>query len=603
MPDLQSPLAVEEIDRPLAQTFGMRKGVVSHVYERNVSMTTRDGVTLRANVWRPAEGKAPTLLVRNPYDKDAPASAGSPRESFPAVFSFVNAGYAVVIQDVRGAFESDGAFAPKINEIADGEDLMVWLAEQDWYDGTVGAFGSSYLGMTQWGLALGDNPGLKAIAPTVAAANWYSGLWYSPGGALRLSLVTFWNAMMYASEEQRSLKRAESIDDSALLRLGGALLDPLPLNESTPVVSLPVLGTGRWLDEWLAHPDFDEYWKAQDWSARIGEVTVPVLATGGWYDLKVHESVADFVRVRTHGGSEEAREQSRLVIGPWDHVNWSGSFPDRYFGVLAAEDLAPSHVEFFDEHLKGISPETPAPRVRIFVMGIDQWREETDWPLPDTRYTDYHLTSGGSANTRDGDGTLQLEAPGAEASDEFRYDPRDPLPTAGGALLPNLPGLVGPVDQRVIDSRPDVLCYTSPVLTEPVEVTGFIELKVFVSASTVDTDITAKLVDVFPDGRAINLCDGILRLRYRNSLSEPELMTPGHVYEVTVPMSVTSNVFLPGHRIRLDVSGSNFPHYDRNSNTGGVISSEALEDMIVADTTIHHGGTRPSRLVLPIIER
>jgi putative CocE/NonD family hydrolase len=387
------------------------------------------------------------------------------------------------------------------------------------------------------------------------------------------------------------------------MRLGGAMLDPLALNDPSPVASGPVLREGRWVDDWLAHPDFDEYWRAQDWSTRLGEVTVPVLEIGGWYDLKVHEQVADFVRLRKHGGSEQAREQSRLVIGPWDHLNLSGSYPDRFFGLLAAEDPGPKHLEFFDEHLKDTPPATPAPRVRIFVMGLDQWRDESDWPLPDTTYTDFHLSSAGSANTRDGDGKLSTDASAAAGSDGFRYDPRDPLPTAGGALLPNLPGLVGPVDQRVVDGRADVLCYTGPVLNEPVEVTGFVELKVFVSSTAVDTDITAKLVDVFPDGRAINLCDGILRLRYRNSLSEPELMTPGEVYEVTVPMSVTSNVFLPGHRIRLDVSGSNFPHYDRNSNTGGVISSEALEDMVVADTTVHHGGTRPSRLVLPIINR
>ena len=576
---------------------------MTFVYERNVPMKTRDGVTLRANVWRPLEGQAPTLLVRHPYDKESGLSAGSATSVVPSVLSFVNAGYAVVMQDVRGAFESDGDFVPKVNELADGEDLMAWLAAQDWYDGTVGAYGASYLGMTQWGLALGDGPGLAAIAPAVASANWYSGLWYSEGGALCLSLVTFWNAMMYAYEEQRSLERGDSTDTSTLMQLGGALLDPLALNEPTPVAAHPVLGAGRWMDDWLAHPDFDEYWTAQDWSTRISEVTVPVLVTGGWYDLKVHGSVADFVRIRTSGGSEAARELSRLVIGPWDHLNLSGSYPDRYFGVLAAEDLAPAHVEFFDQHLRGTAPETPVPRVRIFVMGIDQWREEADWPLPDTRYTDFHLASGGAANTRDGDGVLVLDAPTAEGADGFRYDPRDPLPTAGGALLPNVPGLIGPVDQRVVDGRADVLCYTGPILTEPVEVTGFVELKVFVSASTVDTDITAKLVDVFPDGRAINLCDGILRLRYRTSLSEPELMTPGEVYEVTVPMSVTANVFLPGHRVRLDVSGSNFPHYDRNSNTGGIISSEALEDMVVADTTVHHGGTRLSRLVLPVIDR
>ncbi|MBP2369588.1 CocE/NonD family hydrolase [Pseudonocardia parietis] len=576
---------------------------MKHVYERNVPMTTRDGVTLRANVWRPLEGQAPTLLVRHPYNKEASPFAGGPTNSIPPLLSFLNAGYAMVWQDVRGAYESDGVFEPKVNEIADGEDTMAWIAEQDWYDGTVGAYGASYLGMTQWALALGDSRGLKAIAPTETSANWYSGLWYSQGGALCLSLVTYWNAMMYAAEEQRALQRGETSDPSALVRLGGTLLDPLALNDATPVADLELLGKGRWFDGWLAHPDFDEYWKAQDWSARISEVTVPVLEIGGWYDLKVHEQVADFVRLRTHGGSEEAREQSRLVIGPWDHINLTGQYPDRFFGVLAAEDLGPSHVEFFDQHLRDLPPATPAPRVRIFVMGVDQWREEADWPLPDTQYTDFHLAGGGAATTRDGDGTLQRDVPVTEAGDGFRYDPRDPLPTAGGALLPALPGLVGPVDQRVVDGRPDVLCYTGPVLTEPVEVTGFVELKVFVSSSTVDTDITAKLVDVFPDGRAINLCDGILRLRYRNSLSEPEMMTPGEVYEVTVPMSVTSNVFLPGHRIRLDVSGSNFPHYDRNSNTGGVISSEALEDMVVADTTVHHGGTRPSRLVLPVLDR
>jgi putative CocE/NonD family hydrolase len=576
---------------------------MKHVYERNIPMTTRDGVTLRANVWRPLEGTAPTLLVRHPYDKESPLWIGGLASSMAPLVSFLNAGYAVVMQDVRGAFQSDGVFTPKVNEIADGEDVMAWLAEQDWYDGTVGAYGLSYLGMTQWALALGDNPGLKAIAPTQTSANWYSGLWYSQGGALCLSLMTIWNAMMFAGEEQRSLTRGETTDPSTLMRIGGAMLDPMALNDPTPVASRPVLGTGRWLDDWLAHPDFDDYWKAQDWSARIGEITVPVLETGGWYDLKVHEQVADFVQIRTHADSEQAREQSRLVIGPWDHHNLTGEYPDRYFGLLAAADLSASHVDFFDQMLRDAPPAAHTPRVRIFVMGIDQWRDEQDWPLPDTHYTDFHLTSGGSANTRDGDGTLTTDAPSTEGHDDFRYDPRDPVPTAGGALLPSVPGVIGPVDQRVVDGRQDVLCYTGPILTEPVEVTGFVELKVFVSASTVDTDITAKLVDVFPDGRAINLCDGILRLRYRNSLSKPELMTPGDVYEVTVPMSVTSNVFLPGHRIRLDVSGSNFPHYDRNSNTGGVISSEALQDMVVADTTVHHGGTRPSRLVLPIINR
>ena len=576
---------------------------MKHVYERNVPMKTRDGVILYADVWRPMDGQAPTLLMRTPYSKEHALMGGGLNSPLPSLIALLNAGYAVVWQDARGTYTSEGLFTPKVNEIEDGQDAAAWILEQGWSDGTIGMYGASYMGMTQWALATTDTPGLGAVAPTVAALNWYTGLWYSQGGALSLSLVMWWNSMMYAAEEQRSLQSGETSDPSALMRLGAAVMDPMSLNDATPVADLPVHGKGRWFDDWLAHPDHDEYWAAQDWSGSAGSVTVPSLNIAGWYDLYVAESVADYVRVRTEGGSPRAREESRLVVGPWDHTNLTGQYPDRYFGLMAAGDLSETHVAFYDQTLRGRAPETPAPRVRLFVMGIDQWRDEEDFPLPDTQYVDYHLHSDGSANTSKGDGTLTREVPSGEGSDGFRYDPRDPVPTAGGALLPSLPGLVGPVDQSVVDGRDDVLCYTSPVLTEPVEVTGFVELKAFVSSSAVDTDITAKLVDVFPDGRAINLCDGILRLRYRNGLSQHELMEPGEVYEVTVPMSVTSNVFLPGHRIRLDISSSNFPHYDRNSNTGGVISSEALEDMVVADNTVHHGGARPSRLVLPIIER
>jgi putative CocE/NonD family hydrolase len=570
-----------------------------HVYEPDVPMTTRDGVILLADVWRPAEGTAPTLLMRTPYGRRQTGMYGAPGGG-PSVMAFVNAGYAVVLQDVRGTFASDGVFEPKVHETADGLDTVAWIAEQAWSDGTVGTFGVSYMGMTQWAVAVGNPPGLKAIAPFFTASDTYSGAWYSPGGALSLSNVNSWRALMSVFEEMRALERGETTDPSTMMRLGGALLDPLSLNDDTPA-DHPVLSNGSWAGDWLAHPDHDDFWDARGWASRISSVTVPALMTGGWYDLMISQTVADFVRMRTQAGSEQAREGTRLVIGPWHHQARTGEFQDRYFGPLAPVDLSEAHVAFYDEHLRGRPPATPAPRVRIFVMGIDQWRDEQDWPLPDTRYIDYHLHSHGSAHTRDGDGTLELHAPPTEATDEFRYDPRDPVPTTGGALLPPVPGLVGPVDQRAVDGRPDVLCYTGPVLTEPVEVTGFVELKAFVSCTAVDTDITAKLVDVFPDGRALNLCDGILRLRYRNDRSRPELLTPGEVYEITVPMGATSNVFLPGHRIRLDISSSNFPRYDRNSNTGGAIATEALDDMQVADTTIHHGGARPSRLILPII--
>lgn len=576
---------------------------MKHVYEPDVSMPLRDGVTLVADIWRPLEGTSPALLVRTPYGKRTPFMYGGSPSPHPGIMALVNAGYAVVFQDARGTFGSEGEFQPKINEIADGQDTVAWIIRQDWSNGTVGMYGGSYMGMTQWALAIKETPGLKAIAPAMSATDWYSELWYSKGGALSLSLVTSWNALMYAAEEQRDLESGKTTDPSALMQLGSALMDPLSLNESTPVADLPVLGKGRWCDDWLAHPDFDGYWAAQDWSPMVSSVAVPVLATGGWYDLKIQGTVADFVRVRTQGASEEARESSRLIIGPWDHENVTGKYPDRYFGPLSLGDVAEEHIAFFDQTLRGLPPETPAPRVRIFVMGIDQWRDEQDWPLPDTSYTDYHLHSGGSANTRHGDGTLQPVPAPTEADDEFQYDPRDAVPTAGGALLPAEPGLVGPVDQKVVDSRPDVLCYTGPVLDEAVEVTGHVELKLFVASSALDSDITAKLVDVFPDGRAINLCDGILRLRYRDDLSNPTPLAPGEVYEVTVPMAVTSNVFLPGHRIRLDISSSNFPHYDRNTNTGGVIAYESIDQAIVATNRIMHGPDHPSRLILPLITR
>jgi putative CocE/NonD family hydrolase len=575
---------------------------MNYIYERDVPMTTRDGVTLLADVWRPVEGRAPTLLMRTPYNKEFQMLPGGPTSQFPSLLGFVQAGYAVVWQDCRGTWASDGHFIPKVFDVEDGQDTVAWILDQEWSDGSIGTYGASYMGMTQWALATSDNPGLKVVAPTLAAADWYRGAWYSHGGALSLSVVMQWVATMYGAAEQRALERGETSDPAAMTRLYGALIDPLSLTQATPVADLPFHGKGGWADDWLAHPDFDDFWKAQDWSS-MDSVSVPVLAYAGWYDLKVHAQVADFVRLRERGASDLAREGSRLIIGPWDHINLTGSYPDRYFGPLSRADLTLSHVEFYDHHLRNRPPATPAPRVRIFVMGIDQWRDEPDWPLPDTQYTDYHLTSGGAANTRDGDGVLSTDTTAPEGSDGFRYDPRDPVPTAGGAMLPSLPGFVGPVDQRVVDGRQDVLCYTGPVLTEAIEVTGPVKLQVYVSASTVDTDVTAKLIDVFPDGRAINLCDGILRLRYRNDLSRPEPMTPGEVYEVTVAMAVTSNVFLPGHRIRLDVSGSNFPRYDRNSNTGGVIASEALEDMVAVDTTVHHGGSRPSKLVLPVIDR
>jgi putative CocE/NonD family hydrolase len=579
-------------------------GTVQHLYEIDVRIPVRDGVVLAANVWRPLEGTAPTLLVRLPYSKDNEIPLG---DYYPNVSTLLEAGYAVVMQDCRGTFRSEGEFVPHAADRTDGEDTIAWIADQPWSDGTMGMYGPSYLGMVQWEAAVTKPPALKAIAPCFTSLDKYGAPWYSTGGALSLSCVTWWCAMMYTFDAQRSLGQGVGTIDR-LMELGQAMLYPAPLNDVLPTAEVPVLATcGKWWSEWMAHATHDEYWDAVDLRPDLPRVEVPALHIGGWYDLYIGQTVRDFAAARQQAGTDQARAEQRLIIGPWDHLTTTGVYPDRSFGPMAASGmlrLTHLQIKFFDRWVRGDTTALVdiAP-VKIFVMGIDQWRDEQNWPLPDTRWTDYHLASSGHANTANGDGVLTT-APASNAErDTYLYDPRRPVPTAGGACLPMTPGFGGPVDQRAVAGRDDVLCYTTPVLTEPVEVTGPISVTLFVSSSAVDTDFTAKLVDVFPDGKAINLCDGILRARYRNGLDHQELMEPGTVYEITVDMTATANVFLPGHRIRLDISSSNFPRYDRNTNTGGVIAEESEDRMIPAINHIHHGPDYPSRLVLPIIDR
>ena len=239
---------------------------MKHIYEPNVEMTTRDGIKLMADVWYPAEGKAPALLLRTPYGKQMVAEGVNTGGLTPVLLALINAGYAVMVQDTRGTGKSEGHFEPKLAEIADGQDTIAWLCEQSWSDGTVGMYGGSYMGMVQWAAAISETPSLRAIIPAIASTDWYSDLWYSQGGAMSLSLNTQWNAMVYSMQEQRALEAGDSQDPTALQRLGAAALDPLSLNDATPLAELPVHGTGRWFDDWIAHPNFDEYWSDQDWS-------------------------------------------------------------------------------------------------------------------------------------------------------------------------------------------------------------------------------------------------------------------------------------------------------------------------------------------------
>ena len=575
------------------------------VIEKNLMVAMRDGVELATDVYRPhGDGPFPTLVERIPYNKEIYGMISG----WVDVLRAAREGFAVVVQDTRGRYQSGGNFRPFADEKADGADTVAWAAGQAWSTGSVGMFGSSYTGATQWLAAAERPPALATISAAVAGSENYDN-WLYQGGALRLGFALQW---VTSSLGMGELVRSASPDTKLIGRLL-RMLDAMDDVFSTlPIRDHPVLtDIAPYLTEWLDHPERDDYWERL--SARNTVVTnLPVLNIGGWYDLFLGGTLQNYLALRARSKDPDAHRQ-RLIIGPWAHGAASGVFPERSFGVRAGydgSDVTGAQLDWFREHLADTPPETPSSPVRIFVMGPNVWRDEPDWPLPDTDYVDYFLGSVGAARTSNGGGTLSTSAGSdsepASNSDSFVYDPADPVRTCGGATY--LPGLfiganAGPRDQTPTESRDDVLCYTSEPLNRPLEVTGPVRARLFVSSSAVDTDFTAALVDVDPAGRAELVCDGILRCRYRNSTTQPEFLDPGMVYEIEVDLVATAYVFAAGHRLRLDVSSSNFPKFDRNPNAAVPVADAGAGDVVVATNTVWHGSARPSRLVLPVIRR
>jgi putative CocE/NonD family hydrolase len=574
--------------------------------EKNVMVPMRDGVRLATDVYRPVEGgPVPVLLSRLPYNKELPMMTQAAIDTSRTV----QAGYAVVLQDCRGRFASEGEFTPIFNEASDGADTVDWIARQPWSTGQVGTVGGSYLGFTQWLLAREHPEALRAMAPVVTTSDYYEAPWRHTGGVFELGISLFWSLFMVPEELQRQLRQGKASMEQ-LGTLMQMMSNASAQFEHLPLVDMPLLHAfAPYYFDWLAHPNYDDYWRGIAHNEYYGQITVPSLNIGGWYDIFLGTTLENYIGMKQRGGSAVARQHQRLLIGPWSHGGTTGIFPERNYGLMAsgdAADLVGAQLRWFDHWLKGedngVEQDKP---VKIFVMGLDQWREEDDWPLPDTQFRPYYLHSAGHANSAAGDGTLSLEAPADEADDVYLYDPRHPVPTVGGAiLLSQAMGIdQGPRDQRSVEAREDVLCYSTPILAHPVEVTGPIELVLYVSSSSRDTDFTGKLVDVYPDGRAEILTDGILRARYRESFSEPKLLEPEQIYELHLDLWATSNVFQSGHRIRLEVSSSNFPRFDRNTNTGGTIETETERDFVQAVNRVYHDSTHPSHLILPIIER
>jgi putative CocE/NonD family hydrolase len=549
------------------------------VVDENVKIPMRDGVNLTADVYRPdAPGRLPALLLRTPYSK---RGMGEERDSR----WLAERGYIVVNQDVRGRYLSDGEFYAYRNEADDGFDTDEWVARQPWSNGKIGTLGGSYLGYTQLTQGIRGSKHLVSMATDVTSSDIYHG-WTYVDGAFHLGFALEWGAgSIYGNRGQS----------------GKVNYLHLPIATADETLGKP----NAHYRDWLKHPRRnDPYWDNISYEEQARKIASPLLVATGWFDIFLRGALQDDINIRKNGATELARKNKHLLIGPWTHFKTRGTRTGGGidFGPEAELDGLKLYLAWHDRFLKGVdNGMDKRPPITLFVMGENRWRAENEWPLARTRYTKYYISSGGKANSAKGDGRLSTEPPGSAESDQYTYDPAAPVPTLGGNVcctsVPN-----GTHEHQSIEEREDVLVYTTPTLTEAAEVTGPVTMKLYASTSAPDTDWVARLVDVYPDGRAYNLQDGILRARYRFGKSKPaSLLKPGKVYEFDIDLWATSNVFLPGHRMRLEITSSNFPRFDRNLNTGEDPATGTR--MAKATQKIFHSVKYPSHVVLPIIPR
>jgi uncharacterized protein len=582
------------------------------VTERDVMVTMRDGVQLRTDIYRPAaSGRYPVLLMRTPYPLESP-SVGEPLGA-----QLARCGFAHVAQHCRGCFGSEGTYIPHSSDIADGYDAVEWAAARPWSNGRVGMIGASHPGLTQWSAAIAHPPHLVAIAPESSPWRFFgTSVWYTSPGVMSVELALDWTLMMVGWEaerrgipppfpeieaNQRDLPDFHDAEAVALYleRLAaaqGSLLKHRPLRD------LPGLaGLAPWWQEWCDHPEPDNYWRSVQAADYRDQIAIPVLHHTGWYDFHPNAATEAFAVLEREGMSEATRRGQRLVIGPWPHGGASPREdipppPSRGPWLDISEDS--TLMQFLEEHVKeldrGLSAHAP---VRLYVMGENVWRDEWEWPLARTQWTPYYIHSTGHANSSPDDGTLLPTPPTEEPSDAYLFDPTDPV------LTPKIHGIFAgdptQFDQRPIEARPDVLVYTTPALESPIEVTGPVTAELWASSSAPDTDFTAKLVDVLPDGRAWPLCQGITRARYRQPNADP--LQPDEAYQFKITLWPTSILFGKGHRIRLEVSSSEWPTWEINPNTGSRITNDAA--MEIAAQRVYHDAQHPSHVLLPMIPR
>jgi len=553
----------------------------------NIPVPMRDGINLSADIWLPpssrGSGPWPALLLRTIYDNQEARYIGWARE-------FTNRGYAVIMQDCRGRGDSDGDWIPYVCELYDGYDTHQWIGEQDWCDGNLGTFGLSYPGFTQTLPATLRSKYLKAVAPIASQQDNYGH--HRVNGVIHHNVAFAFLNMLGRSMQYESLKHFDQ----------DTFFFELPIDTAMEKVS----NTHPYYKGVMEHEQYDDWWSSYSLRDKYSEMAIPSLFITGWFDSLSNENFKLFNGWSKEAKTEDARSKTKLIIGPWSHqiAPWgrvpmgeNGAYADRTFGKQALSDVIEMHMHWYDQRLKGIDTgvDDEAP-IKLFVMGKNTWRDEYEWPLERTEWTKFYLSSNG--NAADDGGSLSTEIKTIDqTSDSFTYDPEDPVPSIGSQYQTF--DFCGPRDRSHIQLRPDVLTFTTDVLTEDLEITGPISATVWASSDAIDTDFTATLTDLEPEGKAIALCEGIVRARFRDGTENPQMIIPGKIYKFDIDMWNTSNSFNKGHRIRIEISSSNFPRYNRNLNSGNPIASDT--DITIANQTIYHGSQYPSHINLPLI--
>jgi len=574
--------------------------VTSIRVDMNVPMKMRDGVILRADVFRPDDKeKHPAIIVRTPYGKTY-----SHHSDYLSATHAATAGYAFVVQDVRGRFASEGSgFTIGAAEGLDGYDTVEGVAAEPWCDGNVGMVGCSYLGRNQWHTAFENPPHLKAISPSVIGSGPLMETRMTGVVELEQSL-NYFVGMAFDMLDKLGKQGKDVTEPLATLRRARLniteMFDYLPLKD-LPIFKIEHLGADFLARQGRAVPPTIKTEADLVWP--YDKVQVPCFHTGCWYDLYAGSLFKNFVGMRQKGGSALARENQYVLCGPWVH---GARLPNYVAGINFGNEASGTasmtmerHITFFNKYLRGIEPPRPMAPVRYFVMGINRWRNADTWPLLQTDWQRFFFHSKGKANSLTGNGVLNRDAPSSEPEDIFVYDPRFPVPSLGGRNLDMGTLVAGPLDQRPVEQRNDVLCYTTPEFSEDCEITGPIALHLFPATPVRDTDFVAKLVDVHPEGAAYNIAEGCIRARFRKGILHEEFIVPGEIYEYVIDMATTSNLFRRGHRLRIDVTSSNFPRIDRNMNTGNPFGEDA--EGIPAVQTIFHQTGFPSYIDLPVI--